>query len=259
MLDTITLGEKVSREMQARIEVEPSGIDSWRIFTPFVAGDGDELKIALKRKNGGWMLSDEGHTLMSLSYQNVDVDKTSRASVLEKILASSFMKNEEGRLVLDNIKDISELADCIFTFTQGLLKVSDMTMWRLEHAKSLFPAKFKEAVSAGVNGRNVIFQYQDTAHDPQGLYLIDGYVSLRNGRSAHIYAASNSERAERSAGAIYFYEKQNLMIPSAAILSASTSYGSAKLRLEAIADKVFVTPEMAAERLDPFLSKYEAA
>ena len=56
--------EKVS-EM---VRVIPDGKDRFRVFTPFMFDDGDHISIVLKKEQGGWVLSDEGHTYMHLTY-----------------------------------------------------------------------------------------------------------------------------------------------------------------------------------------------
>ena len=56
--------EKVS-EM---VRVIPDGKDRFRVFTPFRFDDGDHISIVLKKEQVGWVLSDEGHTYMHLTY-----------------------------------------------------------------------------------------------------------------------------------------------------------------------------------------------
>ena len=51
-----------------QIRVVPEGMDRYRIFTPFLFEDGDHLAIVLKNQREKWLLSDEGHTYMHLTY-----------------------------------------------------------------------------------------------------------------------------------------------------------------------------------------------
>ena len=44
-------------------------MDRYQVFTPFLFDDGDHLVIVLKRNNSHWVLSDEGHTYMHLTYR----------------------------------------------------------------------------------------------------------------------------------------------------------------------------------------------
>lgn len=258
MTDVMGLQEEISRSLNAQIEIESRGIDAFQVFTPFVFGDGDELKIILKRTGDTWRLTDEGHTLMYLSYHDIGIDGTTRAAVMERILKSHFMKDENGRFVLDNIKTPQDIVDAVFTFSQGLLKIGDMSMWKIERAKSRYAEDFKACVTDGVKGRSVKFAYQNEEYDPEGLYPIDCRVELKTGRPAYIFSATSTDKANWTAAAIYFFEKKQPYVPSCAVLQGKIS-GKPLLRLEDAADKVFQTPQNAAERLDTFLLKYENA
>ena len=55
-----------------QLRLASEGIDRFRVFTPFLFEDGDHLAIVLRRENGRWILSDEGHTFMHLTY---DIDE----------------------------------------------------------------------------------------------------------------------------------------------------------------------------------------
>ena len=61
--------EKVCKE----IIITKDGIDRYYISTPFTFEDGDELVIILKKEKDKWILTDEGHTFMHLSYF-IDID-----------------------------------------------------------------------------------------------------------------------------------------------------------------------------------------
>ena len=51
------------------VELFPEGVDRYRIFTPFHFDDGDHFVIALRKGNRGtWIITDEGHTYMHMSY-----------------------------------------------------------------------------------------------------------------------------------------------------------------------------------------------
>jgi hypothetical protein len=55
-----------------KLKLTSEGVTRYRVFTPFMFEDGDHLSIILKRENGKWVLSDEGHTYMHLTY---DIDE----------------------------------------------------------------------------------------------------------------------------------------------------------------------------------------
>ena len=79
ILERIEKGFKEKVDNQVHIQSE--GKDRYRVFTPFIFEDGDHFSIILKKEDGGWVLSDEGHTLMhlSLGQSRINFDDKSRA------------------------------------------------------------------------------------------------------------------------------------------------------------------------------------
>ena len=90
------------RKVCAAIRVEPEGINRFRVFSPFMFDDGDHLAIVLRQEANQWILGDEGHTYMHLSY---DLDEQSlqtgtRASLIANALSAFEVEDREGELVL---------------------------------------------------------------------------------------------------------------------------------------------------------------
>ena len=82
--------EKVCESVSLRRE----GVDRYRVFTPFVFDDGDHLAIVLKREQNDWILSDEGHTLMHLTYSISESDL--QRGTRQKIITDA--RSEERRV-----------------------------------------------------------------------------------------------------------------------------------------------------------------
>ena len=64
--------ETVERDFQekvsTKIRLAAEGMERYRVFTPFLFEDGDHLSVVLKRQGARWVLSDEAHTYMRLTY-----------------------------------------------------------------------------------------------------------------------------------------------------------------------------------------------
>src|ERR1700730_2276832 len=93
--------EKSFREkVCAKIRIVREGDERFRVFTPFLFEDGDHLAIVLRRQGNTWVLSDEGHTYMHLSY---DLDeKGLQIGTREKIISalSAFrVADQDGELI----------------------------------------------------------------------------------------------------------------------------------------------------------------
>lgn len=78
------------------------------VDTPSFFADGDPCQIYLKEQPGGVIrLSDMGHTLMHLSYDN-DIDAFrdgTRGNLLQGILAETEVKEENGEFYVDTPSD----------------------------------------------------------------------------------------------------------------------------------------------------------
>jgi hypothetical protein len=81
--------ESITRDSHAKVSesvrIESEGVDRLRVFTPFMLQDGDHLVILLRRENGRWVLTDEGHTLMHLTYDldEEDFPRGTRSKIID--------------------------------------------------------------------------------------------------------------------------------------------------------------------------------
>ena len=73
-----------------KVRLDSEGKDRFRVFTPFRFSDGDHLVIVLKKAGPQWLLSDEGHTFMHLSYDLdvADLQRGNRRKLIDKALRS---------------------------------------------------------------------------------------------------------------------------------------------------------------------------
>ena len=64
----------IEKDFQSKVSekvcLAAEGLDRYRVLTPFRFDDGDHLAIVLKRDGDEWILSDEAHTYMHLTYEN---------------------------------------------------------------------------------------------------------------------------------------------------------------------------------------------
>jgi len=82
------------RKVGETIRLAGEGINRFRVFTPFLFEDGDHLAIVLKREPLGWVLSDEGHTYMHLTYDldEKDLQKGNRQKIVSNALSAFSSK-----------------------------------------------------------------------------------------------------------------------------------------------------------------------
>ena len=87
-MSVLEIEHDFQEKVAATIRLESEGIDRYRVITPFRFEDGDHLVILLKRGAENWVLSDEGHTFMHLTYEleEQDLEQGTR----QRIIANSL-------------------------------------------------------------------------------------------------------------------------------------------------------------------------
>lgn len=81
------------------IKIMPEGEHRYQVFTPFMFADGDHFSIILKREDGGWVLSDEGYTLMHLSFERNEIDSgTQKGGAITNALTTLGVQEIQGEL-----------------------------------------------------------------------------------------------------------------------------------------------------------------
>ena len=79
-----------------KLKISSEGVERFRVYTPFMFEDGDHLSVVMKRDNGRWCLSDEGHTYMHLTY---DIDeKDLQRGTRQKIISNALSPYSEFRI-----------------------------------------------------------------------------------------------------------------------------------------------------------------
>jgi len=124
-----TIEHDFREKVCSKLSLINEGIDRFLVSTPFHFDDGDHLIIILKKENGDWILSDEGHTYMHLTYS---IDTESLLSGLNqkaiaKVLSSFNIEEWDGELKL-TIKD-KRYGDALYNYIQALLKLSDVNFY----------------------------------------------------------------------------------------------------------------------------------
>jgi hypothetical protein len=163
--------ETIERDFKHKVceelRVASEGINRYRVFTPFMFNDGDHLSIVLKRENQQWMLSDEGHTLMHLTYQidEKDLYHGNRQKLITNALSMFSVTDREGELVLTIPR--GQYGDALYSFVQALLKISDVNYLTRERVKSTFLEDFRTFITEEVPEDRRTFDWSDNGMTPK--------------------------------------------------------------------------------------------
>ena len=92
-------------KVTAACRLESEGIDRYRVITPFRFEDGDHLVVILQRKDNNWLISDEGHTYMHLTYEleEKDLEQGTRQRIIANTLSMFGVEDRLGELIIRSI------------------------------------------------------------------------------------------------------------------------------------------------------------
>ena len=196
--------------ISTEIELVPDGRDRFYVYTPFRFNDGDHISIILKKESEGWILSDEGHTYMHLTY---DIDEQQlfrgiRQDIISRALSAFGVKDRDGELILE-IKDTG-YGDALYAFAQALLKMTSVTSipWKNAHGKT-FMSEFKEMMYSVASKNRIELDWFHEGHDPEGRYKVDCRI---NGMKTplFVYALSTDKKINQATIALYEFKAWKL-------------------------------------------------
>jgi len=159
-IDIKKLEDNLCNLLCAEINLRPKNEELVLVETPFYFADGDPYQIYIKEMPGGVIrLTDMGHTMMHLSYEN-DISKFregTRGKLLEHIKSETFISENEGEFYIETT--IESLASNIFRLSQALTKVNDLTFLNRARAESTFYEDLKEQLLNIVGEEKVVEEY----------------------------------------------------------------------------------------------------
>lgn len=122
------------------------------VTMPFSFSDGDPYLVYVQQRPGGVLrLTDAGHTLMHLSYEN-DIDKFregTRGRLFEEILCEQDVVEQDGEFFIEASPDT--LGSALFRFAQTLTKITDLTFLNRARVESTFYEDLSELLSRTVS------------------------------------------------------------------------------------------------------------
>jgi len=241
--------EKVCNE----IRLAEEGIGRYRVITPFMFEDGDHLVIVLRKEANKWVISDEGHTYMHLTY---DLDEKllqsgNRSRIISNVLSANSVLDHDGELQI-SIAD-GGFGDALYSFVQALLRISDVSFLTQERVRSTFMDDFHTLMNDSLPAGRMAFDWFDSSNDPSAKYTVDCRV---NGmaRPLLVFALPGDDRARDATIALLQFEKWQLTFRSLAIFEDQESVTRKVLaRFSDVCEKQFSSIGSNRERIQTYL------
>lgn len=240
--------EKVSEQVRLYSE----GVDRYRVFTPFRFDDGDHLVVVFKKSGEHWVLTDEAHTYMHLTYdvEEKDLMQGTRQKIISDALSAFHIEDRNGELVIP-ITD-NRYGDSLFSFVQGILQITNISWLSREISHSLFMEHFKELMEV-VPKEIRTFDWHQEQYDKERKYTVDCYINSA-GPPMLVHALNNDDRTRDTTITLHQFEKWNMKFHSIAIFENQENIARKVLaRFSDVGHKQFSTLSDNRERIEKFL------
>jgi Domain of unknown function DUF1828 len=238
-----------------QLRLSPEGENRFRVFTPFLFEDGDHLAIVLKREQDHWLLSDEGHTYMHLTYDldEKDLRTGTRQRIITNALSAFSVTDRDGEL-LTPIRE-GQYGDALYSFVQALLKISDVSFLSRERVKSTFLEDFREFIEQTVPKERRKFDWHEPEHDPDGLYSVDCRIEVPADTPIFVYALQSDDKVKDATIGLHQYERWGVPHRGIGVFENQEDINRKSLaRFSDVCDKQFSNLATNKERLAKYLS-----
>lgn len=187
----MTLMEEVRGSICSGYDIEEVGDGEYLIHTDMYYDDGDEFHIVLSVDDDGCTLTDEGHTMMWLSYDNYNFTET-RRRLLEGILGQNDVHLDGGRLT-KAARSPSEVGAALSSMVQAIMQVSNLRYLTKSNVTNTFLEDIRSAfIDSSIKG---ICEFGRKIPVAGGNVIEpDVYISVDD--PVLVFGAYNSERAK---------------------------------------------------------------
>ena len=243
-------------KVSAEIQLLADGKDRFLVFTPFHFNDGDQLVIVLKKMGDRWVLSDEAHTYMHLSYYMDEqrLHSGSRQKLILKALSMFQVKDYDGELVID----VSDgcYGEALYDFVQALLKVIDVTYLSRETVRSTFIEDFQAFLYQKIESNRMTFNWQHPTNDPDGIYKVDCRI---NGKipPLFVFALNNDTKTQAAALTLHQFKAWGVNYQPVGIFEKeNATTRDVFLRFRDVCDTYFTDIIENSEEIGQYLEDY---
>ena len=244
-----SLEQEFQKKVCSQIRLESEGINRYRVRTPFMFDDGDHLVAILKKQGDRWFLTDEGHTYMHLTYEMDERDllRGSRQKIITTALSAFGIEDRSGELMIPI--EGNGYGDALYSFIQGLLKITDVTYLSRERVRSTFIEDFKRLLSESVPEDRRVFDWHDPVRDPSAMYTVDCYIN-KTDKPILVHALQNNARTRDATISLLQFEKWGMEHHSIAVFEDQEAINRRVLaRFSDVGGKQFSSLKANEERI----------
>ena len=234
-----TVEKDFTDKVSAEIRLSSDGRERFRVFTPFMFDDGDHLAIVLKKEGERWLISDEGHTYMHLTYDIDDklLHTGTRKKIISKALSLFDVEDRGGELIREVLN--GNYGDALYDFAQALLRIADVSYLSRKRVQSTFMEDFPALLYENVPKSRMHFDWSDPERDPQGNYIVDCRI---NGmpEPLFVFALGSDNRTRDATIALHQFKEWGIRFRSLGIFkNRGNTSRKVRERFSDVCDKEF--------------------
>ena len=119
-----TIEQDFQTKVSQQVYLHPEGKERYLVFTPFRFDDGDHLVIVFKKDGNNWIITDEAHTFMRLTFDvdESDLQQGTSQRIISDALSAFHIEDRDGELIITITDD--KYGEALFSFIQGILQIS---------------------------------------------------------------------------------------------------------------------------------------
>ena len=183
--------KEIRKSVCSEYDFEEIGIGEYLVHTDMYYDDGDELHIVLKRTNEGYILADEGHTMMWLSYDEYNFTDY-RMKLLNGIIGQTGVSLENERMSVF-VDHPSKIGPALSSLIQTMISVSNLRYLSRSNVASTFLEDIRSAFKDSELGGKCEYERKIPTSSGNSIEP-DIYIGLD--RPVLVFGAYNSERAK---------------------------------------------------------------
>jgi Domain of unknown function DUF1828 len=209
-MEAATIQQEFLQKTSEEIRILEEGLNRFRIFTPFMLGDGDHIAVVLKKEYGQWILTDEGDTFSHLNLMGLPESAIhgTRRDLINGILEECNSEDRDGEIFTR--VNSETYGSSLYSFLQMIIRVSDLIYLSKDRVKSAFLEDFKTLIQEAVPDENRReFNWHNIADDPDSKYKVDCRINHME-KPLVIFALQNDDKIRDSTIAIRQFEKWNM-------------------------------------------------
>ena len=250
-IDSIT--NDFRRSVASAIEVEPAGLDRYIVHVPMTFGDGDHYVVVLRGSGKHWRLTDEGHTLMHLSYEIEDPRRGTRGQIIDTVVDQLGLSNRDGALEID-IRP-GRHGDTLFTYLQAITQINDVSYLQRERVRSTFMEDFRTTIQESIPGADIKFNYAHPTYDPEERYPVDARLNGSTERQIVFFAIASDAKCRDATITLYRWREWQERFWQITVFEDQTQINRSVLaRFSDVADKQYSNLDSARRTIGDHVS-----